>query len=85
MLKHDGVSSPATYAYHVVCFFVGRAALWLFTLDRVKVDHSEGPNWNPFSRLPDGSPAISESSVSALGFVVHMAGLGLVWLLWTLM
>ena len=87
MLKYNGVSSPAAYICHVVCFFIGWAALALFTANRVKVDHSEGPSWNPFSRLPDGSPAIAESAVDVLGVGVMIAALGLAWLIrrWMLM
>ncbi len=87
MLKYDGVRSPANYFFHVVCFFIGWGALALFTLNRVKVDHSEGPGWSPFSRLPDGSPALSEYAVASLGFGVLFAGLGLAWLIrrWMLM
>ena len=81
MLKYNGVSSPAAYVSHVACFFIGWAALALFTLNRVKVDHSEGASWNPFSRLPDGSPAISEFAVDGLGVCVIIAALGLAWLI----
>ncbi|CAN7370752.1 hypothetical protein LJR220_003300 [Bradyrhizobium sp. LjRoot220] len=87
MLKYNGVSSPAAYVCHVVFFFFGCGALALFTLNRVKVDHSEGPSWNPFSRLPGGSPAISEQAVSWLGVCVMIVALGLAWLIrrWMLM
>ncbi|MET3839110.1 hypothetical protein [Bradyrhizobium sp. OAE829] len=87
-MKYNGVSSPAAaYVCHVVCFFIGWAALALFTVNRVKVDHSEGPSWNPFSRLPDGSPAISEYAVDVLGVSVMIAALGLARLIrrWMLM
>lgn len=77
MLKYNGVDSASDYFFHVVCFFVGWGALVLFTLNRVKVDRSEGPGWNPFSRLPDGSPAMSVDAVGWLGFGVLAAGLGL--------
>ena len=63
MKKWDGVSSPSTYLFHVFCFFVGFAVLAVFTLG-----YADGPNWNPYSRLPDGKPALSEECVSTLGF-----------------
>ncbi|MBR1272196.1 hypothetical protein JQ629_32460 [Bradyrhizobium sp. AUGA SZCCT0222] len=88
MLKYNGVSSPAApaaYVRHVVCFFIRWAALALFTFNRVKVDHSEGSSWNPFSRLPDGSRAISEYAVDVLGVGVMIAALGLAWLIRMLM
>ena len=87
MLKWDGVTDATNYIRHVICFYIGWGALWLFTLNRVKVYHSEGPSFNLFSRLPDGSPALSEFAVSVLGFVVFLAALGLAWLIrrWTLM
>ena len=62
------------------CFFVGFAVLAVFTLGRVKVDYSDGPSWNPYSRLPDGKPALSEDCVSTLGFAAMAVPLLL--LLW---
>jgi hypothetical protein len=78
--KWDGVGSPSTYLFHVFCFFVGFAVLAVFTLGRVKVDYSDGPSWNPCSRLPDGKPALSEDCVSTLGFAAMAVPLLL--LLW---
>jgi hypothetical protein len=59
---------------------LGLAVLAVFTLGRVKVDYSDGPSWNPCSRLPDGKPALSEDCVSTLGFAAMAVPLLL--LLW---
>ena len=80
MKKWDGVGSPSSHIFYVFCFYFGFAVLAVFTLGRVKVDYSDGPSWNPFSRLPDGRPALSEYCVSSLGFaVLAVAALLLLW------
>jgi len=80
MRKWNGVDSPSTYIFHVFCFYFGFVLLALSTLGQVKVDYSDGPSWNPYSRLPDGKPALSEYCVSSLGFaVLAAAGLLLLW------
>jgi hypothetical protein len=80
MKKWDGVESPSTYIFSAFCFYFGLFLLTALTIGQVKVDYSEGPGWSPFSRLPDGSPALSEFTVGTLGFMVLFAvGSFLVW------
>jgi len=80
MRKWNGVESPSRYIFSAFCFYFGLFLLTALTIGQMKVDYSDGPGWSPFSRLPDGSPALSEFAVGTLGFtVLAVIGLLLAW------
>lgn len=78
MKKWNGVGSPSTYIFWLVCFCIGFAVLKLLSLCLLQVYDRDGPGLNPFSKTPDGQLAISEFAVSVVGFAVLAA---IAWLL----
>jgi hypothetical protein len=71
---------PLALYLSAFCFYFGLFLLTALTIGQMKVDYSDGPGWSPFSRLPDGSPALSEFAVGTLGFtVLAVIGLLLAW------
>lgn len=83
--KWNGATNPGVFAFTLVCFVAGYAAMTALSLGRVKYDDRDGPGWNPITRLPDGKVGLSQFAVETLGFVVVFAaaaaffGLGLLW------
>jgi hypothetical protein len=65
----------------MVCFAIGFVVLKGLSLGLLKIDYSEGPGWNPISTMSDGNKAISDFTVSVVGFFVIMGVAGLVALL----
>jgi hypothetical protein len=73
MRKWNGIGSPTTYLFNLFCFGIGFVVLMVLCVGQVGVDYSEGPGWNPLSRLPNGKLAVSDFTVSVIGFAVLMA------------
>lgn len=77
-------TSYQTYFCILICFFVGYAAITVFSLGRVTQDERGLPGFNPVSRLPDGRIGLSESAIETIGMVVQglvfLVLIGLAWL-----
>jgi hypothetical protein len=71
--KYKG-SRPSTYIFSLVCFFIGIAFLTATSVGQFTYDDREGPGFNPFSRMPDGKPGISEFAIMVVGFAWRRSG-----------
>jgi hypothetical protein len=71
----------STYFFWVFCFYIGLGIVTLIFLGQFEVDDREGPEWSPFSRMPDGTLGLSQFFVASVGCIFLLgAGLLLSWL-----
>jgi hypothetical protein len=68
--KWNGMTRPSTYILSLVFFFVGFALISAVSLGQIKYDDSEGPGWNPVSRLPDGKVGLSAIAIETVGLAL---------------
>lgn len=70
-------TSFGTYAFTLVCFLVGHAAVTVLSLGRIAYDEREAQGFNPLTRMPDGRRGISEHALGWVGLVVITLGLAI--------
>src|SRR5262245_17742109 len=75
----DG-AAMGEYLHWEFCRYTRRLLLWLLSLGRLKVADLPGSWWNPFSRSPDGTLAVSQDAAMLFGslFWVIVIATGLI-------
>lgn len=63
----------STYFFWVFCFYIGLGVLTFFLLGQFEVDDREGPEWSPFSKMPNGRLGLSQFFVSSVGALFLLA------------
>jgi hypothetical protein len=74
-LPQPNTASPfGVYIFTLVRFFVGYAAIKLFSFGRLAYDERVGSGLSPFNRMPDGRLGVSEGGIDLIGGIVLALG-----------